>query len=324
MAKLKRLPSEIWYLINTAHREFARDQGGLTAAALAFYTALALVPTALLIISFAGHLLGRSQHTYHAATKLLEQLLPGTSGVQVVDALRAYSHSSRTLVNLVGALGLAWSAINLFGTMSAILTRVWVGPPERGYFAQRLVGLSALVVAGAIFLANLLLASAVATLSAHVEQFGPEMADFMREITSRLPLDLERAAGRGDLLLALSLLTRRACHHPRRARGGRLGRHLVAALPLGLLGPGNRQQPLRPPLRPPCGGRSVAAVDLLFGLHHDFLRGTWGGRAGPLLAARAYGPGMTYPFFLAAAALTFLASFTNWLTLEPPILPIFS
>jgi hypothetical protein len=57
---MHRFFSEVWYLLRTAYRDFGRDTGGVTAGAIAFYTALALVPIALLTLSITGHVLGRS------------------------------------------------------------------------------------------------------------------------------------------------------------------------------------------------------------------------------------------------------------------------
>jgi len=185
MAMPRRLPFEIWYLVRTAHREFVHDAGGVTAGAIAFYTAVALVPTVLLIISLVGHTLGHEE-TYQAMGRVLAQVLPGNTSAGVLRAIYGYSQSGRLLVNLVGALGLLWSAINLFGVVSMILTTIWVGRPERGFFAQRVVGLLALVVAGVLFAVNVVLTGGLAALRAAAAGGGP-LADYLRVIGPVLP-----------------------------------------------------------------------------------------------------------------------------------------
>ncbi len=164
---MRRLFREVWYVLRAAYRDFGRDTGGVTAGAIAFYTALSLVPIALLALSITGHLLGHSGQARAEVAAVLRQLLPGAAGQQVLDAIAGYSVSGRLLPNIVAFLGLLWAGTNLFGVLSLILTSIWIGHRERGFLAQRAVGLLALLVAGLLFFANMLLTSAVAALQAH-------------------------------------------------------------------------------------------------------------------------------------------------------------
>jgi membrane protein len=168
---MRKALSPIWYLLREAHREFVTDAGPVTAGAIAFFTSLSLVPIALLAFSLLDQWLG-SERAYAHVAEATRQLLPGVSE-QVLAALVSYRESPRLLVNLVGSLGLLWSGMNLFALLSQILTTIWLERPARGFLAHRLVGLLCLLVGGLLFLANIVLTSFVAAISAQEVWLGP-------------------------------------------------------------------------------------------------------------------------------------------------------
>jgi YihY family inner membrane protein len=176
---------EIGRLLHDAYQEFNRDAGAVIAGAIAFFATLALVPVALLTVSLLGHFLG-SAEAFAQVERVMQQLLPGVSQ-QVLEALRAYSLPSRLLVNTVGTLGLLWSGMNLFALLSQILTTIWIGPPARGFVAQRLVGVVCLFGGGLLFLANIVLTSFAAALSSQEHRFGPFAQYFRYFLSSALP-----------------------------------------------------------------------------------------------------------------------------------------
>jgi membrane protein len=75
-------------------------------------------------------------------------------------------------VDALATFGLLWSGMNLFTTLSLILTIVWVGRPKRSFFARKAVSLLALIAAGLVFLASTILTSAAATISSYATTIG--------------------------------------------------------------------------------------------------------------------------------------------------------
>ena len=167
---MRRTAVEVWRLLTTAYRGFARDSGGVTAGAIAFFSILALVPISLLAFTVFARLLGSEAHRQFESA--VQQLLPGGSG-EVLKAIAAYSRSPKPLVNLVGMLALLWSGTSLLALLSQILTTIWIGRRARGYLAQRLVGLLALLAGGLLFLVNMLVAGLIAAARAHEDRLGP-------------------------------------------------------------------------------------------------------------------------------------------------------
>jgi membrane protein len=170
-------------LLISTYREYTRDAGTINAAAIAFYTALSLVPIALLAVSVLRHLLGSSAAPLIG--DLLRRLLPG-SGQQVVAALQGQRLEGLGFVSAVSAVGLVWASSNLFAVLSRVLTTIWVGAPHRGFLAQRAIGLLSLIAAGLLFLANILITSVLAALSAAPPIAGP-FSVVLRFFESSLP-----------------------------------------------------------------------------------------------------------------------------------------
>ncbi len=168
---MRKVLTDIPNLVRTAQRRFARDAGPLMAGSVAFFASLSLLPLVLLLVSAIGHLVG-SEEAHDQAATLVRQYLPGSSQavLRALDTARAAG--GRWLVDIVGTLGLLWSGMNLFATLSLVLTIVWVGEPKRSFFARKAISFLAVVAAGLLFLASILITSAAATLSSYAAAFG--------------------------------------------------------------------------------------------------------------------------------------------------------
>ncbi len=175
--------SALKLLLVSTYREYMRDAGTINAAAIAFYTALSLIPIALLAVSVLGHLLGSSAAPLR--DDLLRRLLPG-SGQQVIIALQGQRLEGLGFISVVSAVGLLWAGSNLFTVLSRVLTAIWVGAPHRGFFAQRAVGLLSLIAAGLLFLATVLITSVLAAVRPTANEIGP-LSPVLRFFESSLP-----------------------------------------------------------------------------------------------------------------------------------------
>jgi YihY family inner membrane protein len=173
-----------------AQQEFAHDSGGLMAGAVAFFASLSLIPLGLLLISAIGHLIG-SEQAFSQIEQTVRQYFPGSSRM-ILNALDTTRTSSgRVLVDIVATFGLLWAGMNLFTTLSLILTIVWVGRPKQSFFARKAVSLLALIVAGIVFLASTIFTSAAASISSYattISALSPYMqyVDLFNSALSRL------------------------------------------------------------------------------------------------------------------------------------------
>ena len=177
--------AEIWKLLLASNREFARENGPLTAGAIAFSSVLALVPLALLAVTITGYLLG-SAEAYQKVARLFQELLPGTSA-GVLEALREHTATGGRFANAVGAAGFLWAASNLFAVLSRVLTTIWVGAPQRGLWFHRAIGLLALAGGGVLFLANIILSSALGALGDHRPAGASGLAEVLHEFETVAP-----------------------------------------------------------------------------------------------------------------------------------------
>jgi membrane protein len=160
--------SNIWPILRDSYESFFRHLGPLKAGSIAFFATLSLFPLVLLLVSVAGHAIG-SEQAYREVAVLVQQYLPG-AGDQVLAALRhARGAGGHLLVDLVGTFGLLWSAMNLFTTLSQVLTVVWFGEPKRGFLRRKLVSFAAVLAAGILFFGSMVLTSMLAALNSYAE-----------------------------------------------------------------------------------------------------------------------------------------------------------
>lgn len=159
---------EIWSVLLEAHEAFLDHLGPLKAGSIAFFATLSLFPLALLLVSVAGRVIG-SEQAYRGVAVLVREYMPGVSQqvLAVVDPAR--SADRHLLVDVVGVVGLIWSATNLFAALSQVLTVVWFGEPRRGFLRRRVISLMAVLVAGLLFFGSVVVTSALAAISSYAQ-----------------------------------------------------------------------------------------------------------------------------------------------------------
>jgi len=165
---MKQRARHIWSVLRDAHESFLYHLGPLKAGSIAFFATLSLFPLALLLASVAGRLIG-SEQAYLAVAALVREYMPGVSK-QVIEVLDHARRAGRhLLVDVVGVVALIWSATNLFAALSQVLTVVWFGEPKRGFLRRRVISLLAVLLAGLLFFASVVVTSALAAISSYAQ-----------------------------------------------------------------------------------------------------------------------------------------------------------
>jgi len=154
-------------LVRQVARESAERDVSTTAASVAYYALVALVPTLTLVLVAASAVGGQALEG--AALALSERfVLPG-GGDLVVGALR--NTTGRGSTTVVGVAVLAWSSLKLFRGLDAAFSRVYGTAP--GGFAERVRDAAAVAAAaGGGALVALLAAGLVAAVAVRVPLFG--------------------------------------------------------------------------------------------------------------------------------------------------------
>lgn len=113
------------YTIGKTLREFGRDQCTDLAAALTYYSVLAVFPGLLALVSILG-LLGQGQSTVDTLLRLMQQF--GSS--QVVTLLRGpieglVRSPAATVTFIIGIIGALWSASGYVGAFGRAMNRIY-------------------------------------------------------------------------------------------------------------------------------------------------------------------------------------------------------
>lgn len=165
-------------------QRFARDNGAMLSAGLAFFMILAFVP--MLLIGIAG--LGYYFHITHRSGDailqvqqfLMTQIMPGAAGNEVKDLIMAVDvpgkiqriTDTRGVSGIVGVLGLVWASLQIYLNAAVAMNAAWEAVETRSWLRLRMVALSLLVVSG-LFLVFSLVSTAYGSYLAH---YGPARA----------------------------------------------------------------------------------------------------------------------------------------------------
>jgi membrane protein len=146
-----------WQLARATWDEFSDDKAFRLAAALAYYTALAMAPLLLVVISIAGIFFGEQA----ARGEVVQQLqgLVGDEGAEAIQSMLARSQPDQggILSLIVGGLTLLVGATGVFSQLQDALNTVWDVDPKKtssgglwGMLKDRLLSFS--MVCGLAFL----------------------------------------------------------------------------------------------------------------------------------------------------------------------------
>ena len=148
------------YVARRTVREFSKDQCTDLAAALVYYSVLAIFPAAIALLSVVG-LVGQADQTIATVTSILESVGAGAAAEAITPTLQSLSTSSGAgLAFVLGLLAALWSASGYVSSFGRAMNRVYEIPEGRPFWKLRplmlLLTLVAVVLAAAVALALVL------------------------------------------------------------------------------------------------------------------------------------------------------------------------
>jgi membrane protein len=140
-------------------QDYSAKRVSILAAALAFYSFLALFPFILVILAAAGYVLHSSEQELEVVRQALDRALP-TSDLQIEQQLNTII-AHRAVVGGLGLLGLVWSASNALAIFVQALRIVWEVKGRSRFLLVRLRALTLLALAIIFLLLSVLVSSAI-------------------------------------------------------------------------------------------------------------------------------------------------------------------
>src|SRR6478609_8303210 len=153
------------------------------AASVAYYALLSLFPFLLLLFSIVGWLTA-APDARDAVISFVFRNFPRQFEfiAEQIDAFR----SQTIQIGVGGGLAMAWASLGVFGAISTAVNHSWGVEKGRSFIQHRVFAFLMMVSAGAIFLAGLLLTSAIRIAEArwfrNLEVGGP-WAEWLRGLT---------------------------------------------------------------------------------------------------------------------------------------------
>jgi membrane protein len=122
--------------------------GNLYAAAITYFSLLALFPLLLLAVSVLGFVLHSNPDTLQTLFDKIAKNIPGQVGRTLTDSINA-AINARASLGLVGLGGVLLTGLGWIGNLRAALDAVWKRvPPKENPVRQRLVNLGVLAALG--------------------------------------------------------------------------------------------------------------------------------------------------------------------------------
>lgn len=141
------LPKPSWkYLLSKAFHEFGRDQCTDIAAALTYYSVLALFPALLALISMLG-VFGNGQETVGTMLDMVRGFVPPESMQQIQPVIESMVNSQAAGFALItGLLGALWSASGYIGAFGRAMNRMYEVDEGRPFYKLRPIQLGLTLV----------------------------------------------------------------------------------------------------------------------------------------------------------------------------------
>jgi membrane protein len=136
-----------FYVLRKTRREFGDDQCTDLAAALTYYSVLALFPAAIALVSLLG-VVGQAQNSVNTVLDVLRPLVSANTLGTVKPALDQIAHSPGAGLALVlGVLGALWSASGYVSAFGRAMNRIYDIDEGRPFWKLRPVMLLVTLVA---------------------------------------------------------------------------------------------------------------------------------------------------------------------------------
>ena len=186
---MKRVRNLIWRVkrvfivkfIMAVLERFGRDNVGLIAAGLAFFTVLTLVPLLLTAIAGVGYWLDLTHRTSMDAVAIIQKyltdnVLPGKAGAEVTHLMERANvgetvhkmKESKGIAGIIGLLGIVWAALQIYVSGSTAMNAAWETKETRNWVKLRLVCLGLFVATGLLLVASLVATAVGSWFSRHM------------------------------------------------------------------------------------------------------------------------------------------------------------
>jgi membrane protein len=168
-----------WRIIRRAIGSFFEHYPFEKAAAVSYYTLLALAPLLLVVLALAGMVFGRAAVQGHLVTEM--RGLIGESGAEAIQLViqNASAPDTSRVSLLLGLLMLMLGASGVFLQLQSALNRIWAveaKPPHDdlwAFFRHRLISMAMVFGIGFLLLVSLVVSAALAAINAHYQSLLP-------------------------------------------------------------------------------------------------------------------------------------------------------
>jgi membrane protein len=173
---------QIWKLGKITFMEWSKDKASRLAAALSYYTAVAIAPLLVLLVTGIGWFYGKNS----AQVQLVSQLrgVVGPKGAEVAEMVieNADQPEVAGIAGILSLIMLIWGASNVFIELQDSLNTIWgVEPKQRNkgikaFIRERLLSFSMILVIGFLLLVSLILSAVISALGGYLGELLPDMA----------------------------------------------------------------------------------------------------------------------------------------------------
>lgn len=171
----------LWHILRQSFQEWRNDKASRLAAALSYYTAVAIAPLLVLLVTGVGLIYG----TDSAQIQLVSQLrgIVGPQGAEVAQAVieSADRPNLAGIAGILSLLTLIWGASNVFVQLQDSLNTIWgvePKPREQGWqnmLRERFLSFSMILVIGFLLLVSLILSAVLSALGGYFNNILPGM-----------------------------------------------------------------------------------------------------------------------------------------------------
>jgi len=173
----------IWNLLRETYKEWKDDEASHLAASLSYYTAIAIAPLLVLLVTLVGWFYGNDS----AQMELIAQL-QGMVGPQATEVVQTVIESAdqpnvATVAGVLSFVTLLWGASNVFVQLQNSLNTIWgvESKPKTILLAtikERFLSFGMILVIGFLLLVSLILSAVLSALSGAWHDWLPGM-DFL-------------------------------------------------------------------------------------------------------------------------------------------------
>lgn len=184
----------LWEILTRTFTEWSTDKASRLAAALSFYTAIAIAPLLVILVTAIGWFFGQDS----AQMQLVGQLrgMVGPQGAEVAKTV-IESADRPDLAGIAGILSLGtllWGATNVFVELQDSLNTIWgVEPRPRikgvmAFVRDRLLSFGMILVIGFLLLISLVISAVISALGGYIGALWPGMETLWQTVNFILSL----------------------------------------------------------------------------------------------------------------------------------------